>query len=156
MKHALLLTALLAAAPALLAQNLYRWVDEHGKVHYSDLPPPASVRQAERQRFTPAEADNTPSYLMRKAAEDFPVALYTTVDCGAPCQEAKAFLSGRGIPFSERVLQTEADVTDYRRVFGEPDEVPALTVGRRPTRGFSQAIWQQMLDEAGFPRSGAR
>ena len=29
------------------AQNLYRWVDKNGKVHYSDQPPPKEIKKVE-------------------------------------------------------------------------------------------------------------
>jgi len=39
---------LCAAASAALAQQLYRWTDEKGRVHITDTPPPASARNVQR------------------------------------------------------------------------------------------------------------
>jgi len=36
---------LLAAAVTIGAQEMYRWVDEKGEVHYSDQPPPPEVKE---------------------------------------------------------------------------------------------------------------
>ena len=36
---------LLAASGGTSAQDMYRWVDAQGKVHYSDQPPPADARE---------------------------------------------------------------------------------------------------------------
>ena len=45
MKRLLTLGLLLVALPASAA--LYKWVDQDGKVHYSDQPPPAEVKKAD-------------------------------------------------------------------------------------------------------------
>jgi len=45
MKPLLTLVLLLAASPAWGA--VYKWVDESGKVHYSDQPPPQDARKAD-------------------------------------------------------------------------------------------------------------
>jgi hypothetical protein len=44
MKRLVTLALLLAALPA--SAVLYKWVDKDGKVHYSDQPPPESVKQS--------------------------------------------------------------------------------------------------------------
>lgn len=38
----------ICAAAAVHAQQLYKWVDEAGKVHYSDRPPPQSARSGQK------------------------------------------------------------------------------------------------------------
>lgn len=50
MKNYLLLLLLLSSGTAVAGLN--KWVDEHGKVHYSDQPPPANV-QAKTLRSAP-------------------------------------------------------------------------------------------------------
>ena len=45
MTRYLTLALCLLALPA--AAELYKWTDENGKVHYSDQPPPASVKKSE-------------------------------------------------------------------------------------------------------------
>jgi hypothetical protein len=44
MKRLLMLALLLAALPA--SAVLYKWVDQDGKVHYSDQPPPDGVKKS--------------------------------------------------------------------------------------------------------------
>lgn len=150
-RHFLLAAALLATTPALLAQTTYRWVDERGIVHYSDQPPPAHVRNVDRRRFVPGQADPSLPYGVRKAMVDFPVTLFTTESCGAPCDRAKTWLNDRGVPFAERVVKDDTDLTAYRQTFGEPDEVPALLVGRQTLKGFEADGWRKLIDDAGYP-----
>jgi hypothetical protein len=151
MKPTIVLIALTALAGAALAQSTYRWVDRGGQVHFSDQPPPATIQEVEVKRYSAGRPDLTPSYTVSKAATDFPVALYTSNDCGEPCVLARALLEARGVPFTEQVLSTEDDLVTYRGIFGPPEEVPALTVGRQPFRGFEKGAWNRLLDDAGYP-----
>lgn len=52
----LLLGLLLAAAPALMAREVYRWVDEQGVTQYTQYPPPD--RSWERVEATPRAPDD--------------------------------------------------------------------------------------------------
>lgn len=141
------------AAPAWAqGADTYRWVDQRGQVHYADRPPSDAGKAAVKQ-FGDAPADTAPAYAVRKAAADFPVELYTSESCGGLCDEARGFLAQRGVPYTERKLANEADVEAYRTRFDAPEEVPAISVGRRTDRGFEPGRWTRMLDSAGYPRT---
>lgn len=65
-----LFAAALLALPA--AAEMYRWVDKDGRVHYSDQPPPATIKQQKqmKQRVRPAgptPSADTPSYVDKEA-----------------------------------------------------------------------------------------
>lgn len=153
MKRALALAAFAALSGSLAAQTAYRWVDEHGRVHYSDRPPPAQAREAQQVRVPAARPEPVPAYAVSKAAAAFPVTLYTAQECAEPCAQARALLAARGVPFVEKPIRSEEDLAEYRRVFGQHDAVPTATVGRLPLRGFEARSWQRALDEAGYPRT---
>lgn len=135
------------------AAETYRWVDEQGRVNYADRPPPPNVRQVIQKQFDTPAADTVPAYSVSKAAEDFPVALYTTDSCGEVCDEARTFLGKRGVPFTEHRIATEADIAAYRERFGTPEEVPALSVGNQTLKGYESVRWTRMLDDAGYPKT---
>lgn len=139
-------------APAWGAET-YRWVDESGRVNYSDRPPPQNVRKVIEKQLGDAPADSALPYTTRKAATDFPVALYTSDNCGGLCDEARNLLTRRGVPFAEHKLATEADITAYRERFGTPDEVPAISVGNQAQKGYEAGRWTRMLDDAGYPKA---
>jgi glutaredoxin len=147
----LLAAALLAATPALLAQTTYRWVDERGVVHYSDQPPPQHIRELDQRSFVPGRADPSLPYTVRKAMADFPVTLFTSEQCGEPCARARTWLNEHGVPFNERPMKDDNDLAAYRQAFEQPEEVPALLVGRQPFKGFQAAGWQRLIDDAGYP-----
>jgi hypothetical protein len=145
---------LLAVAGASWGADLYRWVDGQGKVHYTDRPPPASARQVQQKRLVGnvIESDKLP-YAVRMAAEKHPVVLFVT-NCGAPCDQARSYLKGRGIPFTTTNPETPAGAAAMKKLIGGL-EVPVLQVGDAPPlKGYQASSWAAALDAAGYPQSG--
>jgi hypothetical protein len=71
-----LLLPLIAVATLLAGSagaEMYRWVDENGRVQYSDQPPPATVNQKKEMRArvkvkpAPAAAEAAPTYVDQEA-----------------------------------------------------------------------------------------
>lgn len=131
--------------------ELFRWVDADGKVHYSDQPPPANIKQVERKKPAGGKPSDAPlPYALQQAVNNFPVTLYST-ECGDACARARQLLMKRGIPY------TEVDATDpkvqeeLRKLTGGPVEVPFLKIGRDALRGFEESKWSTSLDAAGYP-----
>ncbi len=153
------LTALLAAAlllPALAhAQaNVYRWVDRDGKVHYSDTPPPEPQKNLTQKRVGGGYAESSQlPYATQIAMQKSPVTLFTGADCGDPCKQGRDLLSKRGIPFSERDAQGNADDAEALKKLVGVLEVPLLTVGAAKVKGFEEGAWHSALDGAGYPRA---
>jgi glutaredoxin len=140
------------ASPGAQAGELYRWVDADGKVHYSDTPP-RDVARAEKKKF----AGETPTdaylpYETRRAQQNFPVTLYVADNCGPPCDQARALLDKRGVPYSEKKLVTQEEIDAFKALSGS-DSAPTLAVGRAFLKGFQSAQWQRELDVAGYPKS---
>jgi glutaredoxin len=86
---------------------------------------------------------------LRQIASRFPVTLYTGESC-SPCQQARQLLVQRGVPFTERSVNTNDDLDALRRLSGE-SALPFGTIGRQQLKGFSDAEWTQYLDAAGYP-----
>jgi hypothetical protein len=92
------------------------------------------------------------SYEAQKAAQDFPVTLFTSTDCKAECDNARAFLRKRGIPFSENPIATPDDVAAFKKRFGVDSVfLPSMTVGNQKQQGFEEGAWNSLLDSAGYP-----
>lgn len=136
------------------ASDLYRWVDNNGKVHYGDTP----EEDAEKLKFSTPDAaaasgvdeTNLP-YEARLARKNFPVILYVSENCGEICKQAHDFLSKRHVPFTETVLKTQEDFDAFKQKSGS-DNVPVLSVGRNWHKGFQASQWQDELDAAGYPK----
>jgi glutaredoxin len=149
--------AAIALVPALAqAQQVYRWVDKNGKVHYGDQPPPPEdSKNVQQKRLGGGGGADTVQlpYATQVAMQKNPVVLYGAPTCGAPCEQGRAVLAKRGIPFSERDVSTsEADAEALKKLVGAMD-VPVLTIGERQLKGYDAGTWNSALDAAGYPRT---
>lgn len=152
----LLLTLLVSAAGA---ESAYRWVDKSGKVHYSDQPPPAAETQrVEEKRLEGGRGESGGySYEARRAAEDYPVILFTGPDCDPGCKNARELLRRRGVPFNETSIATPEDRAAYQAATGKTTlSVPTLIVGRKAQVGYDADTWNGLLDTAGYPTGSRR
>ncbi len=150
---ALLLALLLAAPGVVLAQ--YKWIDSRGQVNYGDSPPrdARNVERVSAPAADPADPQSGLPFEVRRAAQNFPVTLYTTEACSS-CQQARDMLRTRGVPFSERVIATADDAEEARKT-GIGSTVPVLAVGRSILREPDFALWNRTLDDAGYPRNAS-
>ena len=140
--------ALLLLLPGLVTGQTYRWVDEAGKVHYSDQAPPTSARDVQKTAAPARQRASSPlPYPLQLAVDNFPVTLYTTESCD-PCAQARALLEQRGVPYKEVSV---ADAQALEKLAGAA-AVPSLTVGREKVEGFESAAYQTALDVAGYPK----
>ncbi|HYF58931.1 MAG TPA: glutaredoxin family protein [Burkholderiaceae bacterium] len=147
-----LAAALIAATTPLPATAQYKWVDAGGRTTYSDMPPPPGVAAtALAPGARPAPRDDVPPALAA-AASRHPVTLYTTESC-VPCQQARAHLDRRGIPYAERTVRTVADAELFKRAGFAELSFPALGVGRDRSVGFEAGEWDRSLDAAGYPKT---
>ena len=152
-------TAAVVAAASLLAhavnaQQVYRIVGPDGKVSFSDQPPPTSSNVKIRSSSGSASAGSTTAssplpYELRQVATKYPVTLYTGENCG-PCLSARALLTGRGIPFSEKTVVTADDIKVFQRLRADA-ALPFATIGQQQLNGFSENDWTQFLNAAGYP-----
>ncbi|GHC73179.1 hypothetical protein GCM10007320_09590 [Pseudorhodoferax aquiterrae] len=150
-KHAVA-AALLLAAGLCPAQAVYRSVGPDGRVTFSDRPITSDARAATTaSRGGIPPAPRVLPYELRQTVDRFPVTLYTGSDC-APCDSARQLLVARGVPFSERTVQSNEDIEALRRLAGD-NSLPVVTIGGQRLQGFAPAEWTQYLDSAGYPRS---
>ncbi len=146
---AALLLAVVAAGA--FAQDAYRWIGKDGKVHYSDEAPPADAQKIEPKHLDASVVEGDKySYETRQAVANFPVVLYVSASCGDGCSMARKFLSTRGIPYSEKKIETAADVAAMKEAT-DSDVTPTLRVGTMTSKGFQEEAWGGLLDTAGYP-----
>lgn len=139
--------ALLLAGAAANAQ-IYKWVDAKGVTHYSDTPP--ASKQAEIKAYGGKTATLVAlPYELARAARAAPVTLYTIARCKA-CDDGRAMLKARGIPFSEKTVTTAADQEKLKEA-GSDGQLPLLVVGRSKLLGFQLEAWNSALTNASYP-----
>jgi len=98
----------LASSPAMA---LYKVVGPDGKVSYTDRPPADKPSQSLKTNGSSADTASLP-FEVRQAASRYPVTLYTSSECG-PCDQGRSALKARGVPFTEKTVQSAED--DKRR-----------------------------------------
>ena len=153
MKQALSLGLVMALVAASALGQAYRWVDKNGRVHYTQTPPPPDAKDVQRKKLggNVADSANLP-YATQRAAQNFPVTLYTSPDCGAPCDSARSNLVKRGVPFKEISVVDQKLGEDLKRVSGKI-QLPTLVVGSEVQSGFLEGAYKSALDDAGYPSS---
>ena len=136
-------------ASAAQAQTLYRSVGPDGRVTFSDTPPPSAKSSAVEGGAAPA-LNSGPSfpYELQQVVNRFPVTLYSGSNC-SPCAAGRNYLTSRGVPFTERTVNSPEDIGALQRLAGEPS-LPFLTIGGQQIKGYSDAEWGQFLDAAGY------
>jgi len=88
---------------------------------------------------------------LREAMSRYPVTLYSGKECD-PCNAGRTLLTTRGIPFSEKTIQTQMDMDALQRQLGS-NSIPVLQIGGQRLQGYQASEWNQYLDAAGYPSS---
>ncbi|MEJ8858682.1 glutaredoxin family protein [Variovorax robiniae] len=151
-RYLALLSLLMAGST--MAQ-VYRQVDKNGVVTYTDQPSsraaqPATPRGGTVNEMPDPSASALP-YELRQVVQRYPVTLYTGDEC-QPCNAARAMLTTRGVPFSERTVKSNEDVAALQRLSGQ-NTLPVVSIGTQQLKGYSDIEWSQYLDAAGYPKS---
>lgn len=145
--------ALLFVVGAAPAQSVYRIVGPDGKVTFSDKPPtnPATVSVTglggKPVPLRPAEV--VLPLDLRQSMARYPVTLYSGPGC-VPCNAGRLLLQGRGVPYTEFTVSSNADIDALQRISGD-NSLPFLTIGGQKIKGYSQAEWTQFLNAASYP-----
>ena len=148
--------AVVAACAAAQAQQVYRYVDKEGRIIYSDRAPPSDSKDIQAKRLSPNFIENNDVPVATvQAAQRFPVTLYTFA-CGTVCQNAEALLNRRGVPFSTVNVEDQKGADLLLKLTGA-QQAPVLQVGDKLiAKGYNEARWTSMLDDAGYPKSAPR
>jgi len=145
---------LIALAVVLPCQAQYKVIGADGKVTYTDRAPQPQDGKVSTLGLKPITAVGDPSGLpieLRQAVTRYPVTLYVLNGNCDPCEAARRLLRQRGIPYSEKQVQSADDGDALERLSGGRD-APTLSIGSQTLRGFAPEVWGSYLDAAGYPR----
>ena len=138
-------TLLVGVTVGALAQ--YKIVGPDGKVTYTDKPPTAQDIRPDKGAAAPA-AGGMP-YETRQAMAKYPVTLYSTKSCPS-CDQARQALRGRGVPFNEYSIATDADFALFQSRTGG-STFPVVVIGNQTLKSYSSNDLSGYLDAAGYP-----
>jgi len=150
------LMVLLCGEPVAQDRQVYRYTDTDGRVVYSDRAPTTGAKDLSTRRVSGNTIETSGLSLATQQATDrFPVTLYTFA-CGEPCDNAQALLNRRGVPFATVNVEEGDNVKKLQALTGE-QAAPVLQVGDKLVqKGFNEAKWNALLDQAGYPKSPPR
>jgi glutaredoxin len=135
------------AAAAAAAQNVYRWTDEKGRVHYGNEPPAAAKARPVADRINsydgPAEVRRAPASSATAAHEAGPVVMYSTSWC-TYCAQARAYFARQRIRYQDYDVEKSAAASAaYKRLGGRG--VPLIVHGGQTMSGFSEAAFEALV-----------
>jgi glutaredoxin len=136
MKHVtLLLIIIFTLIPLTQAKEIYKWVDENGKVHFGDKKP--ETLAVESLDINIINTVKSVSYENSSINIGRRVIIYTTNWCGY-CKKAKQYFKEKGIRYTEMNIEksTQAKM-QYDKLGGKG--VPIILVGDKRMSGFSEA-----------------
>nr|WP_315202970.1 glutaredoxin family protein [uncultured Albidiferax sp.] len=145
--------SVLSLAASVSAQTVYRIVGPDGRVSFSDQPPPPTSK-ARVTTAAPGGGSAVNASLpfeLKEVVQRYPVTLYTSASC-SPCASARNLLVSRGVPFTERTVNTNEDGEALKRISGDTT-LPFGTIGSQQLKGFSDLEWMQYLDAAAYPKT---
>jgi glutaredoxin len=137
-------------------QQVYRYIDKDGRVIYTDRAPPPDGKEIQAKRLSPNYIENNDVPVATvQAAQRFPVTLYS-FSCGTVCQNAEGLLNRRGVPYTMVNVEDQKGAEQLMKLTGA-QQAPVLQVGDKLiAKGFNEARWTAMLDDAGYPKSPPR
>jgi glutaredoxin len=92
----------------------------------------------------PKPAPQRPRYLSELPTEPS-VRLFVTPDCGAPCDEARKLLAGRGVKVNEVAVSDPASFDELQRISGGVT-VPVMVAGTKVVKGFEPNQYNAALE----------
>lgn len=145
----LAMAGLLCQATA--SAQVYKWKDEKGVTHFSDTPPAGAkpTQPVEVKTYQTATAAPVLPAELQAVVRTNPVTLYSTSQCDA-CNQGRAQLLRRGIPYNEKTVVTAADMEVLARA-GSVGRLPLLVIGSNRQIGYDQVTWDEALTAAGYP-----
>ena len=147
-----LAVGVLLAVCSLSSHALYKVVGPDGKVTYTDRAPSDLPAQTLKANGAVGDTSALP-FELRQVASRYPVTLYTGANC-PPCDRGRMLLQQRGVPFTEKTVNTADDLAALQRREGT-NQLPVLRIGQQQVAGFAEREWTSYLDAAGYPKQSA-
>lgn len=146
--------------------EIYKWIDEHGKTHYTDSPPhhiksakklekiptynirpQSSVQYGDNTRdaggTSSGEAINREESKHRRTHE---VELYVTSWC-TYCKKARKFFQSRGIPVTEYDIEKDDKAALRKKRLDSKRGVPFAVINGHRIHGYVPSAYKKALQD---------
>jgi len=139
MKKNIWILLLSFSLPLFVYAEVYQWVDDKGKVHFSDQKPVAT--QAEKldleiNTYSNVTIENSDKDVGQK------VVMYSTAWCGY-CKKARSYFQKNNIAFVDYDIENNVKAKKRYDKLGVTG-VPVILVGKKRMSGFSAQRFEQL------------
>lgn len=133
------------------AGQIYKWVDQNGRVHVGDRPP-HSVDAKELKLRINTYKGGVPASSAKQGRDatrsQEKVVIYTTKRCGY-CRKAKALFRKNGVAYSERDIEASSSARkEFEKMGGRG--VPVTLVGKQRINGYDESRLRAALKKGGY------
>lgn len=133
--------------------EIYKWVDENGKVHFGDEKPEkiqteqVDVQVNSFESLSISDSDFLEARERKSEVRKLQrVVMYSATWCGY-CRKARSYFKQKGIPFREYDIENSSKGRrDYARLNGTG--VPIIFVGKKRMQGFRAERFQAIYNQA--------
>ena len=147
MRTIIAVCVLLASIPA-DAQPIYRWVDDNGRVQYTDKPPAGVKAKPVADRINSYSGPATVTGSASAGGTRPQIRMYSTDWC-VYCRKAREYMARNRIRYTELDVEKSATAkAEYQHLGGRG--VPVIFVGAQRMNGYSEEGFAQMLKAAGY------
>jgi len=124
--------------------GIYKWVDEQGKVHFTDNPPDdVKTEEVELKINTYTSVEIKP--LVERLGKKDKVVMYSATWCRM-CKKAKQHFQMNNIPYvSYDVEKSRIGKMDFKLLRGK--SVPVIIVGSKRMNGFTASKFDRLYEE---------
>jgi glutaredoxin len=143
LRHTLTACTLMLCSHAVYG-GVYKWVDEQGKVHFTDNPPDkANTEEVELRINTYTAVEIKP--LIERLGKKDKVVMYSATWCRM-CNKAKKYFRANNIPYvSYDVEKSRIGKMDFKLLRGK--SVPIIIVGNKRMNGFTAAKFDRLYQD---------
>ncbi len=139
----LFFVSLLCCQANAFSSEIFKWVDEKGKVHFTDSPPAnQKTEQVELKINTYTAVEITP--LVQRLGKKDKVVLYSAEWCGY-CKKAKQHFTKNNISYvAYDVEKNRLGKREFKLLRGK--SVPIIIIGNKRMNGFSPAKFDRLYE----------
>ena len=129
--------------PLTYAKDIYKWVDEDGKVHFGDRKP--ETQKVEKLNIDVINSVASVTYESATIDIGRKVIIYTTPWCGY-CKKAKQYFTKNNIRYTEvNIEKSKTAKAKFEKLGGKG--VPLILVGNKKMSGFSEASFKRFYSQ---------
>ncbi len=139
--YSVLITGMLMLCSYPVNAEIYKWVDDHGKVYFTDNPPEGKdTEKIELKINTYTSVEIKP--LVERLGKTDKVVMYTATWCGI-CKTAKNYFQKNNIPYlSYDVEKSRVGKMNFKLLGGR--SVPIIIVGDTRMNGFTASKFERL------------